>query len=62
MPVFPPRENTQRLIRAALWIGSAMVVAYHLVLELSTITLPEPMGLWETVYASIARTWPNQYQ
>lgn len=51
-----------RIARASLWAGAAAVAAYHLFVELSTVALQEPMGVWETAYASIARAWPGQYQ
>lgn len=43
-------------------LAAALVFAYYLAFELSTIRLAEPMGTWETIYASIARVWPHEYQ
>jgi hypothetical protein len=41
---------------------SLTVLGYHLLVEVTTIGLPEPMGLWETTYASLARVFPHEYQ
>lgn len=54
--------NMRKVVRIALWSAAALVVGYHAVVEITSISLGEPMGLWETVYASIAREWPQQYQ
>ena len=56
-PAFWPK-----LAAAVLWAAAAVVLGYHLVLECSVIGLPEPMGMAETIYASIARSWPHEYQ
>ena len=45
-----------------LWTLAFAVGGYHLLLEAMTIPSPEPMGIWETAYASEARVWPDQYQ
>lgn len=45
-----------------LWFGVLLVGGYHFGIEWKALWLTEPMGSWETVYASIARAWPNQYQ
>jgi hypothetical protein len=57
-----PRGNFARLLAVALWLGSLTVLGYHLLVEVTTIGLPEPMGLWETTYASLARVFPHEYQ
>lgn len=51
-------------VMIAILVWSAVIVAggYHLGLQLAAVKLPGPMGAWETVYASIARAWPQQYQ
>jgi hypothetical protein len=54
-------ERSRKLLTAAVWTGAVTVAGYHLFLEAATITLPEPMGIWETAYSSIDRMWPNQY-
>jgi hypothetical protein len=51
-----------RVIEVVLWVGAIVVGGYHLGLQVVAIGLPEPMGSWETVYAAIARVWPEQYQ
>ncbi len=50
------------IVRAALWLAAIGVAGYHLALEASTLGLAEPMGMSETVYASIMHLWPHQYQ
>jgi hypothetical protein len=57
-----PRGNYARLLALALWLGALTVLGYHLLVEVTTIGLPEPMGLWETTYASLARVFPHEYQ
>jgi hypothetical protein len=66
MNSIPARRSTtvpyEKWTEIGLWLGVAVVVAYHLGLELATIRLQEPMGFWETVYAARAEVWPHQYQ
>jgi hypothetical protein len=50
------------LITGALWFIAAAAASYHLFLQAKTLTLAEPMGMWETNYVSIAAHWPGQYQ
>jgi hypothetical protein len=57
-----PRGNLTRLLPLGLWLGALMVLGYHLAVEVTSIGLPEPMGFWETAYASIARVFPHEYQ
>ncbi len=57
-----PAAIWPRLAAASLWAAAAAVLGYHLLLECSVIGLPEPMGMAETIYASIARSWPHEYQ
>lgn len=52
----------RRLVHGAVWAAALAVFGYHLLLELRSVPLQEPMGMWDTIYASIARTWPHQYQ
>jgi hypothetical protein len=54
--------SKRKVVEIALWSAAALVVAYHAAVEIASISLGEPMGLWDTVYASIAREWPQQYQ
>jgi hypothetical protein len=61
-PPITARLQCDKIFSLALWIGTVVVGSYHLCLELLTVTLPEPMGFWETAYAARARIWPNQYQ
>ncbi|HEY1792678.1 MAG TPA: hypothetical protein VGG34_07150 [Opitutaceae bacterium] len=51
-----------RVLGPALWAGAAVVLSYHAALVLRAIALAEPMGKWETVYASVLRAWPHEYQ
>ena len=59
-PVAP--VPARRLVIIALWLLAATAGAYHLFLQLRTIPLDEPMGMWETNYVSIAQHWPQGYQ
>lgn len=62
----PSGESADRrilfLVRAALVLGAALAIAVHGFSEIRTLRLREPMGMWETTYASISRVWPHEYQ
>ena len=62
MPVLGADASVRRGVGVALWAAAALVVGYHAAVEIASIPLGEPMGFWETVYASIAREWPHGYQ
>ena len=64
LPTKPPapQDRAPRLAAIILWTLALAVGGYHLVLEVMTLRLPEPMGIWETAYASEVRIWPHQYQ
>ena len=55
-------QRYRRVTAFVLWAGIVLVGGYHLGIELRALSLREPMGSWETVYAAIARAWPQQYQ
>ena len=50
------------LLGLSLAAAAAITAGYHLNCEVRTLSLPEPMGMWETSYAAEARVWPNEYQ
>ncbi|HVT72252.1 MAG TPA: hypothetical protein VHD61_03890 [Lacunisphaera sp.] len=49
-------------VLACLWIAAIVAAGYHLYVEARAVGLAEPMGMWETNYVALARTWPHQYQ
>ena len=57
-----PRFSLDTATGLLLWFGVLLVGGYHLGIQWKALWLTEPMGSWETVYASIARAWPDQYQ
>lgn len=50
------------MLALALMLGALLVAGSHAAAHLRTLTLGEPMGMWETTYVAIARAWPYQYQ
>ena len=52
----------RRLVLIALGLIAASTAGWHFFLQLQTIPLTEPMGMWETNYVSIAQHWPAGYQ
>lgn len=58
MPALP----LPRILRAALLFAAVGTLAYHAVMELSTVGLEEPIGYPEIVYKRLAEVWPHQYQ
>jgi len=58
----PARLSLDTVTGLLLWFGVLLVGGYHFGIEWKALGLTEPMGSWETGYASIARAWPNQYQ
>jgi hypothetical protein len=52
----------RQILLLALGAAALITAAYHLACELRTLSLTEPMGMWETSYAAVARVWPHEYQ
>ena len=51
-----------KLLKAAIVAGAAVLFLYHFGMEAATLRLNEPMGYPEVVYRGISQVWPHQYQ
>jgi len=51
-----------KLLKASIFAGAALLFLYHFAMESATLRLGEPLGYAEVVYRAIAGVWPHQYQ